>query len=360
MPASAPSSSPTTTRRRPSACATSSSTGRGARRATFVYQIEKLEDSLRRAREITEGPVILLDHYDNCASGGTMDTMTVLGAILEAGLENVAVFAIHDPAAVQQMIASGIGATVTLALGGKLDMPAIHRTGEPLAVTGKVKLIADGRYRNRGPMGRGVLVDMGPTVVLDTGKVEIVVITRHVEPNDLGCFLSLGIDPLTKRYLMLKSRIHYRAGFKADRQGDHRMRRHRRLHLGLWPASVPQCPSADLPARSRQRPDAGLVSHSLLSPRREETRDRDRPSLTFPAAGRRSPAAKGESRWTETRPNFWSMNIRPIRPSSSIAGRRHLCALRADAGRSRLRAELARRHGAPASRIRATRTASAT
>jgi microcystin degradation protein MlrC len=56
---------------------------------------------------------------------------------------------------------------------------------------------------------------MGPTVVLDTGRVEIVVISRHVEPNDVNCFLSLGIDPLRKRYLMLKSRVHWRAGFKA-------------------------------------------------------------------------------------------------------------------------------------------------
>ena len=46
------------------------------------------------------------------------------------------------------------------------------------------------------------------------GKVEIVVISRHQEPNDLGCLKSLGIDPAAKRYLMLKSRIHYRAGFR--------------------------------------------------------------------------------------------------------------------------------------------------
>jgi microcystin degradation protein MlrC len=46
-----------------------------------------------------------------------------------------------------------------------------------------------------------------------TGGVEIVVISRHHEPNDLNCFLSLGIDPTRRRYLMLKSRIHYRAGF---------------------------------------------------------------------------------------------------------------------------------------------------
>ena len=30
----------------------------------------------------------------------------------------------------------------------------------------------------------------------------------------LNHFLSLGIDPLSKRFLMLKSRIHYRATYK--------------------------------------------------------------------------------------------------------------------------------------------------
>jgi microcystin degradation protein MlrC len=183
-------------------------------REAFVYKIEPLAQSIARARQASEGPTVLLDHYDNCASGGTMDTMTVLGAILDAGLENVAAFAIFDPAAVQEMIRAGVGATVTLSLGGKLDMPSINKRGEPRQVTGTVKTISMGQYRNRGPASTGVLMDMGPTAVLDTGKVEIVVISRHVEPNDLNCFLSLGIDPLAKRYLMLKSRIHYRAGFK--------------------------------------------------------------------------------------------------------------------------------------------------
>lgn len=160
-----------------------------------------------------DGPVILLDHYDNAASGGTMDSMTVLRAILEAELEDVAVFAIHDPGAVCELIAAGIGTEATMMLGGKIDMPAINMAGESLEVTGRVKLISEGRFRNLGPAGTGIEMNMGPTVVLDTGRVEIVVISRHHEPNDLNCFLSLGIDPQTRRYLMLKSRIHYRAGF---------------------------------------------------------------------------------------------------------------------------------------------------
>jgi microcystin degradation protein MlrC len=196
-----------------------------AEREAFVYRIEPLEQSLARAKAIGssqaaaprlgEGPIVLLDHYDNCASGGTMDTTVVLAAILREGLENVAAFAIHDPAAVQQAIAAGIGAEIALSIGGKMAMPAIPGDSPPLVVTGTVKTISNGRFRNRGPMGRGVLTDMGPSVVLDTGKAEIVLISRHVEPSDLNSLLSLGIDPLQKRYVMLKSRIHWRAGLGA-------------------------------------------------------------------------------------------------------------------------------------------------
>ena len=184
-----------------------------AERDAWVYRPEPLADSIARARTTTRGPVVLLDHYDNSASGGTQDTMTVLGAILDAGLEDVAAFAVCDPGAARELIATGVGNRATVLLGGKLDMPSIGLKGAPRQVTGRVKLISDGLYRNLGPASKGVLMDMGATVVLDTGKVEIVVTSRQQEPNDKNCFLSLGIDPARKRFLMLKSRVHWRAGF---------------------------------------------------------------------------------------------------------------------------------------------------
>ena len=184
-------------------------------RKAFVYEIEPLEQSIARAKGIRkgDGPVVLLDHYDNASSGGTQDTMTVLAAILDAGLDDVAAFAICDPEAVRKMTQAGIGAEITLDLGGKVDMPAIGETGRPLTVTGRVKALTDGIYKNKGPASRGVTMDMGPSGVLDTGKVQICVISRQQEPNDTACFTSLGIDPTEKTFLMLKSRIHYRAGF---------------------------------------------------------------------------------------------------------------------------------------------------
>ena len=49
----------------------------------------------------------------------------------------------------------------------------------------------------------------------ETENIQVVVCSKNVEPHDLGCFRSLGIEPTLKRDLILKSRIHYRAGFRA-------------------------------------------------------------------------------------------------------------------------------------------------
>ncbi len=190
-----------------------------AQRQAFVYKIEPLSESMAQAQRLAAGkptgPIVLLDHSDNCASGGTMDTMTVLGAMLDAGLQDAAAFAIFDPEAVQQMMAAGLGAEVTLSLGGKLDMPSIGLKGQPRVVTGRVKLLCDGHFRNRGPMASGEMNAMGPTAVLDTGGIQIVVISNHVEPHDLAAFEAVGISPDRLKFLMLKSRIHWRAGLRS-------------------------------------------------------------------------------------------------------------------------------------------------
>ena len=181
----------------------------------FIYDPEPLEVSVARAVELADqaGPVLLLDHYDNTASGGTMDTTEVLREIIQQGLEDVAVFGFYDPLVVEQLVSAGIGAEVSILLGAKLPMPALTEQSRPLQLTGKVKLISDGQFPATVAMSRGLTMNMGKTVVFSTGHVDIVIISRHIEPFDPGCFKSLGIDPGSRRYLMLKSRIHYRVGF---------------------------------------------------------------------------------------------------------------------------------------------------
>ena len=187
-------------------------------REGFVYKGEPLDHALARALELADGPgagpVILLDHCDNCGSGGTQDSMAVIEAVLRHGLDDVAAFGVADPQAVAQLIAAGVGRRASVALGGKHDMPSIGVKGRPLEVAGVVRALTDGEFTIRGPMYTGVRVGMGRSVVLDTGKVEIVVTENNHEPWDLGCLRSVGIEPTAKRFVLLKSRVHWRAGFK--------------------------------------------------------------------------------------------------------------------------------------------------
>jgi microcystin degradation protein MlrC len=57
-----------------------------ARRADFLYTGAPLATQIAHARELAEGPVILVDHGDNTASGGTQDVMRVVEEVLRQGL----------------------------------------------------------------------------------------------------------------------------------------------------------------------------------------------------------------------------------------------------------------------------------
>jgi microcystin degradation protein MlrC len=185
------------------------------RKEEFIYRGRPLEEALAEAKRMGdgEGPVLLLDHADNCMSGATQDTMHVLQAALELGLTGIAVGPVRDPEAVARMVEAGIGNRVTLPVGGKVDMPAIGRKGEPMLLSGIVRNITDGEYTVTGPQFTGVRCYMGRTAVLDTGRAQIVITERNQEPWDRGVFESVGIRPERQRYLLLKSRMYYRPVF---------------------------------------------------------------------------------------------------------------------------------------------------
>ena len=182
----------------------------------FIYRGQPLEQSITQAKRMGEqsgGPVLLLDHADNCASGSTQDTMYVLREALRQGLTGIAVAPIRDSEAVAKLIEAGIGAKVTLPVGGKMDMPSIRRKGEPLMLTGVVRNITDGEYTITGPQFTGMRCFMGRTVVLDTGTALVIISERNQEPWDRGVYESVGIDPTRQRYLLLKSRMYFRPVF---------------------------------------------------------------------------------------------------------------------------------------------------
>lgn len=184
-----------------------------SRRADFVFPSEPVAQSIAHAKSLREGPVLLIDHGDNCGAGGVTDIMDVLEEVLKQGLEDVVAGPFWDPATVATLFQRGVGAEVTVDVGGKTDMPALGLKGRPLRLTGVVERLTDGEYTVTGPMFTGVRLSLGRTAVLRVGTVQVFISERPQEPYDTGVFTHAGVDPAQCKYVLLKSRQHFRAGF---------------------------------------------------------------------------------------------------------------------------------------------------
>ena len=187
------------------------------RREEFVYAETPLATSIAAARNAVEapgtGPVLLLDHGDNCMSGGTCDVMDVLAACLDSGLSGIVAGPICDPAAVAALFEAGLGARLSLGIGNRVGLPGFPRQ-EPLSLAGTVAALGDGAYVITGPTYTGQRCSMGRAAVLDTGRARVLVTEQPHEPWDLAVFTSSGIDPRAARILILKSRMYCRPVFE--------------------------------------------------------------------------------------------------------------------------------------------------
>ncbi|MDF3838510.1 M81 family metallopeptidase [Cupriavidus basilensis] len=186
-------------------------------RAGFVYDSEPLAESIARAAQLAagdgEGPVLLLDHGDNCMSGGTCDDMAVLQEALRQGLSGIAAGPVCDPRAVAALVAAGVGASVSLPVGNKVPLTQLGIFPVPPTLSGRVAAISDGEYVISGPTYTGQRIRMGRTVLLDIGAAQVVITETPQEHWDLGIFTHIGVDPLAQRFLLLKSRMYCRPVF---------------------------------------------------------------------------------------------------------------------------------------------------
>jgi microcystin degradation protein MlrC len=185
------------------------------RRHDFIFEPEPMVDSVKTAKQFETYPVVIADHGDNCGAGGNADDLSVLDEMLRQGLSSIIAGPFWDRQAVERMIACGEGNEITLTIGGNTSVPSIGQVGHSISCTGTVRKITDGRFVIKGPMQTGLEVCLGRTAILDIGAAQIVLSEERWEPYDPGCFTHAGLDPEGCRYILVKSRQHFRAGFEA-------------------------------------------------------------------------------------------------------------------------------------------------
>src|SRR5262249_37021340 len=167
--------------------------------------------ALARAGRPGDKPLVVADYTDNPGGGGYGDATAFLRGLVEAGVDSVAFHAICYPEAVQQGMRAGVGATTTLALGGKTD-PSMG--GAPLSLTGEVVCLTNGRFIAYGPMGGGVERNYGPSMVFRADGIDIILITNNGQAVDLSQLTSLGVYPTRSRSVAFQSVQHFRAAFR--------------------------------------------------------------------------------------------------------------------------------------------------
>ena len=178
-------------------------------RSQFTFNLHSVESAIEIANQTDGKPIVLADGADNPGGGGPCDGTTILQKFIEADVQDAVIAVIADPESVAQAIKAGVGNNVQLNVGGKTD----DQHGAPVALTGYVKTLSDGRIILKGPMGQGTAGSMGRTTVVQVGGVEIVLTERRIQPYDAEVLRSVGIEPQTRKLIALKSAVHFRADY---------------------------------------------------------------------------------------------------------------------------------------------------
>jgi microcystin degradation protein MlrC len=181
-------------------------------REQFVPRFPKPAEAVQMAIHESKWPVILVDTGDNVGGGSAADGTVLLYQLLRQNARD-AVMIIRDAEVVEKCFAAGVNGTVSASVGAKTDK--LH--GEPVYVTGRVKLLSDGRYINRGPMhgmAEGVEWQMGRCAVLECRGVTLLLTENRVMPMNIYQLRSQGIQPEYCKIIVVKAAVAFRASYE--------------------------------------------------------------------------------------------------------------------------------------------------
>jgi microcystin degradation protein MlrC len=179
----------------------------------FDGRIFTPDEGVRHAMELAKTatkPIVIADTQDNPGAGGDSDTTGMLRALVRNNASKAAIGVIYDPQSAKAAHAAGVGATVTLALGGKSGIPG----DAPYKETFVVEQLSDGQFVAPGPYYGGRDMDMGPSACLRIGDVRVVVSSHKAQLADQSMYRYVGIEPTEQSILVNKSSVHFRADFE--------------------------------------------------------------------------------------------------------------------------------------------------
>ena len=165
-----------------------------------------IDDAIDRALAVDGGPVVLADVSDNAGGGAPSDSTFILERLIARGVGDAASGLYWDPVAVRFCMEAGKGASLRLRIGGKCGPDS----GDPVDLAVRVERIVTGAAQTFGAARNRI----GDAVwVRAEGGLDLVLNTVRTQVFHPDAFDAVGLDPASKKIVVVKSTQHFHAGF---------------------------------------------------------------------------------------------------------------------------------------------------
>ncbi|MCA1367051.1 M81 family metallopeptidase [Bradyrhizobium sp. BRP14] len=172
-----------------------------------TYRMPEIDERQAVAQAMTAptGPVVIADMWDNPGGGTAGDATVVLDELLANNVTDAAIGTIWDPMAVRICMAAGEGAEIPLRFGAK----SAPGTGRPIdGIVKVVKLVRNAEMR----FGES-FAPFGDAAHIEFRGIDIILNSTRAQSFDPSLFSVMGIDPTSKKILVIKSTNHFFASF---------------------------------------------------------------------------------------------------------------------------------------------------
>jgi microcystin degradation protein MlrC len=188
-------------------------------RDEFHARLTSLKDAtalaLAAGADATKPAECFADVADNPGGGGRGNTMWIIEAFHEAGVQGCLVGIINDAPLAAAAHRAGVGASIT----AHFNTAETNEFSKPFVAEARVVALSDGRVTGRRGIFAGRDMRLGPCAALAIGGLTVVVVSYRTQCADPAFFEMLGLDVGKARSVVVKSRGHFRSGF--DEYFDH-------------------------------------------------------------------------------------------------------------------------------------------
>lgn len=165
-----------------------------------------IDEAIDEALAAPPGLVVVADSADNPGGGAAGDSTFILRRLVERGVAGAALGPLWDPQAVRVACDAGVGARLSMRLGGKVG----PMSGDPLDVGCTVEAVVP----DMAMTGlAGIRVALGDCALVNAAGVQVVLVSQRNQAMGTDLFTQLGCDLTQRRIVVVKSSQHFKAAF---------------------------------------------------------------------------------------------------------------------------------------------------